>query len=339
MKFSRQTTPQPQQMVAALILTSILSVGAGVTLLEAPTVSARPSPSTQNPQTVPPRPSRPNRLPPAVLNAVREDLFNRTGIARGLWRVVSSSQQTWPNTCLGLARTNEFCGQMLVEGWRVVMSDGRRTLTYRTDSRGDTLRIEPDNAEKPSGDLPRSIADAVLEAASQRTGLSASQFRLVKAQQIVTNGCLGLVQPDEICTEIAQMGWEVIVESRQQRLVYRTDAKGSLVRLDENASSLTNTQLPRSVTDTVLRAASQQTGLPISELTLVKHHQIQGSSSCLGVSLPNEACTRDLVPLWQVTVAAGQQQLVYHSNLDGSRIRLNEETSRGTSNLSGAVHH
>ncbi|MBE9128097.1 MULTISPECIES: hypothetical protein [unclassified Coleofasciculus] len=322
---------QAQRIFATLALTSLLSLSAGIAVLDAATASVtQPSQHTEGlnrrrEDVTTSQQSRPNRLPPAVLNAVREDLANRTGSPRGQWRVVSSSPETWSNTCLGLAKPNEFCGEMLVEGWRVVMSNGRQTWIYRTDSQGDTLRIEPENAGNPSADLPRSIADAVLQAASQRTRLSTSQLRIVKAQQMVTNGCLGLLQPDEICTEIAQMGWEVTVEGGRQRLVYRTDAKGSLVRLNEDASNIGDA--PSSVTDAVLRTASQRTGIPTYRLTVVKSNQIRGSSSCLELPRPGEGCTRDLVPIWQVTVGAGEQRLIYHASSNGSQVRFNESAS------------
>ncbi|NEP60133.1 MAG: hypothetical protein F6K31_24545 [Symploca sp. SIO2G7] len=98
---------------------------------------------------------------------------------------------------------------------------------------------------------------------------------------------------------------------------------------EKNAESPSNS-LPSAVTDTVLQTASQLTSLPIAQLKIVKHSQIQGSSSCLGVPLADEACTEDLVPIWQITVEGGQQNLVYHSNLDGSQIRFNKEASNLT---------
>jgi hypothetical protein len=84
----------------------------------------------------------PNQLPTSVLEAVRLDLSRQTGIAAGQLRVTESSRQSWPNTCLGLAKADELCAQMIVEGWRVVVSDGRKIWVYRTDARGKILRLE-----------------------------------------------------------------------------------------------------------------------------------------------------------------------------------------------------
>ena len=86
--------------------------------------------------------SQTDPLPSAVANAVRQDLSRRTNISPDKFKVVKATPQTWPDGCLGLAQPDEFCLQMLVEGWRVVISDSNQTWVYRTDSQGRTLRLE-----------------------------------------------------------------------------------------------------------------------------------------------------------------------------------------------------
>ncbi|MBE9161153.1 MULTISPECIES: hypothetical protein [Microcoleaceae] len=88
------------------------------------------------------RPNPPKQLPATVAAEVRQDLSRQTGIAADKLKVTESKLQSWPNTCLGLAKADEICGQMIVEGWRVVVSDGRQTWVYRTNARGNVLRLE-----------------------------------------------------------------------------------------------------------------------------------------------------------------------------------------------------
>ncbi|MBE9122088.1 hypothetical protein IQ269_15040 [Tychonema sp. LEGE 07199] len=88
------------------------------------------------------RPNPPNQLPATVAAAVRQDLSRQTGISADKLKVTESKLQSWPNTCLGLAKADEICGQMIVEGWRVVVSDGGKTWVYRTNARGNMLRLE-----------------------------------------------------------------------------------------------------------------------------------------------------------------------------------------------------
>ncbi len=83
-----------------------------------------------------------NELPATVAAAVRQDLSRSTGIAADKLKVTESSLKSWPNTCLGLGSSDEICAQMIVEGWRVVVSDGRQTWVYRTNARGNILRLE-----------------------------------------------------------------------------------------------------------------------------------------------------------------------------------------------------
>lgn len=88
------------------------------------------------------RQNPPNQLPATVAAAVRQELSRSTGIAADKLKVTESSGKSWPNTCLGLGKADELCGQMMVEGWRVVVSDGSQTWVYRTNARGNILRLE-----------------------------------------------------------------------------------------------------------------------------------------------------------------------------------------------------
>lgn len=88
------------------------------------------------------RPQPPNQLPATVAAALRRELSRSTGIAAEKLKVTESSRQSWSDTCLGLGKADEICGQMIVEGWRVVVSDGSQTWVYRTNARGNIWRLE-----------------------------------------------------------------------------------------------------------------------------------------------------------------------------------------------------
>jgi len=88
------------------------------------------------------RQNPPNQLPATVAAALRRELSRSSGIAADKLKVTESSRQSWSDTCLGLGTTDEICGQMIVEGWRVVVSDGSQTWVYRTNARGNIWRLE-----------------------------------------------------------------------------------------------------------------------------------------------------------------------------------------------------
>ena len=59
--------------------------------------------------------------------------------------VTEATIKTWSDGCLGLAKPDEVCIQVLVEGWLVEVSDGDRTWVYRTDNQGLNLRLESES--------------------------------------------------------------------------------------------------------------------------------------------------------------------------------------------------
>lgn len=323
MKPFRPTTHPPQLIVTALILTSILSLGAGLTLIQAAAANSVESP--QNTATL--KQSRSNELPRSVVNAIRRNLARSTRIPPGQLRVVSFSQQSWPNSCLGLGKPDEACAEIFIEnGWRVVMSDGRQNWVYRTDNTGRIVRLE--GQETPSSNkLPSSVTNAVLEAASRQLGVTSSQLNITQSQQQTwPDGCLGIPNPVELCLSALTPGWQVTVEGKQQRLVYRTNESGSQVRLDERSSSMAEANLPGTVAKAVLQAASVRTGLPISEFRIIRSEQMT-TDGCLSLPRPGEACTRIAISAWEVTLEGGRERLVYRSNSDGSLLRFNEAVS------------
>ena len=81
-------------------------------------------------------------LPRAIAEAVRQDLFRKTGIPVAQVQIKEASTAQWPNACLGLATSGEMCAEVIVPGWRIVLSDGKKTWIYRTDNQGNRIRIE-----------------------------------------------------------------------------------------------------------------------------------------------------------------------------------------------------
>ena len=75
-------------------------------------------------------------------NLVLEDLSNQTKIPVKNLTIVAAKRETWSNGCLGLPKPNEFCTQMLVEGWRITIEDGKKTWVYRTDLSGKNIKLE-----------------------------------------------------------------------------------------------------------------------------------------------------------------------------------------------------
>jgi hypothetical protein len=80
--------------------------------------------------------------PPNLIQLVRKDLSRRTKIPLQQIAVKTAKPMTWPDGCLGLAKPDEFCTQMLIQGWQIILSNNKKTWIYRTDSQGKAIRLE-----------------------------------------------------------------------------------------------------------------------------------------------------------------------------------------------------
>ncbi|OUL36025.1 hypothetical protein BV372_08995 [Nostoc sp. T09] len=213
-------------------------------------------------------------------------------------------------------------------------------LTFIKSSTAASLSPSPETTNEvikgnlKQNKLPRPIVNVVLQDLSQRTKISRNKLQIINySQQNWRNGCLELPQPDEYCTQAIVPGWRFVVSDGRQNWVYHTNNNGRSFRLASANTSTNNTttQLPQSVKNQVLQAASTRLQQPISRLNIIQAQQQTWSDGCLGLGNANESCIRAVVPGWRVVVAAVGQTLVYHTDQTGSAVRLNEKASQTSS--------
>lgn len=97
-----------------------------------------------------------------------------------------------------------------------------------------TMQTE-EPVESTESTVPVPIQTAVLEAAARRTSRSVAKFRIVNAEKRNwLDGCLGIAEPDELCTQVITPGWLVIVTDGQRNWTYRTDEFGDRVKLERS---------------------------------------------------------------------------------------------------------
>lgn len=177
--------------------------------------------------------------------------------------------------------------------------------------------------------LPRKVVGAVLRDLSRRENIPIRRLKIINYQQKTwKDGCLGLGGPAESCLQSLVPGWEVVAGNGSRTWTYRTNKNGRLIRLADEGSA--PDKLSRTLKNRVLKAASQDLRKPISRLSIVKAERETWNDSCLELGGIAESCLRTLVPGWRLVVRTSKQTLVYHSNEDGSTIRLNEKASDRT---------
>ena len=83
-----------------------------------------------------------NELPKFIESQVLLDAKKRSSKPETDFKITQSQKQNWGDSCLGLAEPGRLCAQVIVPGWKVVVSDGKNELVYRTDEKGRQVKLE-----------------------------------------------------------------------------------------------------------------------------------------------------------------------------------------------------
>jgi len=84
----------------------------------------------------------PHPDPPYAVVAAERELSEQLDISVDEIDLVSFSREEWPDACLGLAEPDEICAQVIMPGWRVVLTAEGQRYVYRTDVSGEVVRRE-----------------------------------------------------------------------------------------------------------------------------------------------------------------------------------------------------
>ena len=233
MKYFRQTLHQPQLLFTTLILTGILSFGAGVTRAQATTANSPGTPLiAKNKQ------QDLVNLPSSIANIVLTTASQRTGLPTSSLRITDSIKIEGSSSCLGLpSLPGEVCKEDLIL-WQVTVETGQERLVYRTNLDGSQIKLNEAASRLSSTSLPDEVASAVLVQAFQRTGLPISQLRIEEFKLIQgSSSCLGIPpRSGEACTADLAPLLQVTVVGGYQHLVYHTSIDGAKIQLNQTAS-------------------------------------------------------------------------------------------------------
>lgn len=150
------------RIFTAVVLTGILSIGSGLTIIKNASASAI-NVLSETTNDVTKQNQKLTRLPQSVANAVLEDLSQREGVSPKQLEIIDYSQQTWRNGCLELPQINELCAQSLVPGWQVAVSDGQQKWIYHANQIGTIARLNK-QASKISDRQPSTLQPVPIPA-------------------------------------------------------------------------------------------------------------------------------------------------------------------------------
>ncbi|HEY9737355.1 MAG TPA: hypothetical protein V6D06_13775 [Trichocoleus sp.] len=207
-------------------------------------------------------------------------------------------------------------------------------------------------AAQPERRLPSYVRNRVLRHAAQGSDVQLQDFYVVSASaETWSDSCLGIPDPVVLCAAVQTPGWRVVVSDGQASRAFRTDRTARVV-LEEGRPIVTQTpeggakpgqspvvaapggeseqpaELPRLTTRRILEAAAETSSLPMDQIT-ISAVESRTWDGCFGLPDPEAPyCTMIGIPGWRVVVTAPEHVWVYHSNQDGSEIRLNEAASQ-----------
>jgi hypothetical protein len=94
--------------------------------------------------------------------------------------------------------------------------------------------VSQNQPNRSTNTLPASLANAVKKDLANRTGIAPGKLKITKYnQETWPNGCLGMSEPDQICTQALVPGWRITVTDGQKTWVYRTDNSGRNIRIEK----------------------------------------------------------------------------------------------------------
>jgi hypothetical protein len=177
--------------------------------------------------------------------------------------------------------------------------------------------------------LPRLVRNRVVIFAAQELAISRGSLQVVEAREVVwPDGCLGIVNPAELCLAAQVPGWQVQLRdlATSRTYIYRTNRTGSVVRAEPAASGV-NALSPLAA-EQILQAALATAQLPPDQLKIVAA-QPRIWNGCYGLPETSmSACPAIAINGWQIVVTAPDHVWVYHTNVDGSEVRLNSTASQ-----------
>lgn len=157
-----------------------------------------------------------------------------------------------------------------------------------------------DDKEGADDQLLKAVSNSVLEDLSKQTGVPISDLRIFRVERKTwSDACLGLAKPGDSCTQVVVPGWLITVTNTKQSWVYRANASGSTVALDEVAT--------RSLTARSSRQTTIEQAVTAQEFSRIAQITTSGEQASANTERPQTATGRE--QLYAKTQSTGQTDM------------------------------
>ncbi|GIV62910.1 MAG: hypothetical protein KatS3mg045_0249 [Bellilinea sp.] len=169
--------------------------------------------------------------------------------------------------------------------------------------------LPPDSSIFPPAVL---AARQVLAAALGLEETAVSVIRVEAADW--PDGCLGLGNEGEACTEEIVPGYLVGLQAGDQFFEFRTDLEGGRIRPVPAVQEAAVAAARRQLADFLSLATP-------AEAVLVEASPVEWPNTCLGLAQAGEECPAEVVSGFRIVFSVQGLQYIYHTNGDGSQVR------------------
>lgn len=219
------TRKLPKIFFSIFIITSLLACNLGVSK---DGISA----NAKNPEQF----QAQNTLPKAISQAVLRDAARVSGEKIPNLQITQVTSTNFSNPCV--FKFGEICTKEYnpIPGWIVIVQVKEQSWTYHVKKSGSQIILDP---KISNNQLPKKIANLVLNDASKRSGLAVNALKITSSRQkTFSNSCI--FRFGEVCTQIFDpiQGWEVIIKVKSQFWTYHVDITGTSIVLDPRITKM-----------------------------------------------------------------------------------------------------
>lgn len=188
-----------------------------------------------------------------TVDQAREALAAHTGVAASALTLINAEEQTWSDSSLGCPDPQGAYGQVIVQGYLLVFSDGQQTYPIHTSTDGrplilcqngkpTMLETEPGASRPPAEAQPvqtpggamanmEQMRDLAIARLAADLGVAESAIAVVVSEPATwSDGSLGCPQPDVSYIQMIIEGYRFVLEADGTQYELHTDSRSSVVR-------------------------------------------------------------------------------------------------------------
>lgn len=104
---------------------------------------------------------------PRLVRLAQDWLTFRLGVSLDQARMISATEEQWPDSCLGVQQAGEACSEIVTPGWLIIFDVNGRRYEVHTDRSGQAFRLAPSAAAQTAIATGTSLSGAPTSGLTQ----------------------------------------------------------------------------------------------------------------------------------------------------------------------------